>query len=631
MGSLNFGVIISGANEEYQGTILSGIHEYAQENDINIAHFIAFGGVLDGNRNDIGEFNIFNLINYDMLDGVILLTNTISSPEIADKIISTLKQMYIPVSCIDRDIDDFYHVGIDNYKAMREVVEHIVVHHNISDINFISGTVTNPENILRFKAYKDVLAEHNIPYDESKVYYGMFRERDGNEGIEDFIKRGTIGKAIICANDATAIGAVSTLEDHGYKIPDDILITGFDNVFNAKNYSPSITSVSRPLKKSGYIACQQVHNCIMEIEQERSIILDTELTASKSCGCDNEQCDEFLLFKKETYQMMEMYHHDVPLVNQMACNLAECNTIDLFKEKIKRYIDQVKCEKFYLCLCDDWTGEKSDDTPIDQYLRIGYSEFVTVPLVYCGNKFGAIESFRTEIMLQDLYVNTLGSKRYYFSPLHFNDRCLGYAIICNSDFPLKSPLYHNWIINISNAIENLRKNSYIERTLQKLENLYTKDPLSQIFNRNGFTDNTEEIYQRCINEQSPIMIMFADMDGMKYINDNFGHKEGDSAIKNMAIAVSSACKDHEVCARFGGDEFIIFAPLYDDIKADDLKNRINDNINNYNMNSDKPYQLSVSIGWHIEIPTPDTLFNSLIIKADQKMYMEKKRKPYRRK
>ncbi len=631
MGSLNFGVIISGANEEYQGTILSGIHQYAKENDINIAHFIAFGGVLDGNMNDIGEFNIFNLINYDMLDGVILLTNTIYSPDIADQIISTLKQMYIPVSSIDRDIDDFYHVGIDNYKAMREVVEHIVVDHKVTDINFISGTPTNPENILRFQAYKDVLAEHNIQYDESKVYYGLFRERDGNEGVQEFIRRDTVGKAIICANDATAIGALSALEEKGYNVPNDILVTGFDNVFNAKNYNPPITSVSRPLKQSGYIACQQVHNCIREIEQERSIILETELAATTSCGCDKGTCDTISLFKKETYQMMEMYHHDVPLVNQMACNLAECDTIELFKEKMKRYIEQIKCEKFFLCLCDDWTGEKSDDTSIDEYLRSGYTEYVTVPLVYCENKFGAIEAFRSEIMLQDLYVNTSESKRYYFSPLHFNDRCLGYAIICNSDFPLKSPLYHNWIINISNAVENVRKNSYIARTLRKLENLYTKDPLSQIYNRNGFNDNTQELYQKCINEQSPIMLMFADMDGMKFINDNFGHKEGDSAIKCMAIAVNDACIGDEICARFGGDEFIIFAPCYDAIKANDLKDRINNNIAYYNANSDKPYQLSVSIGWHIEVPSVDTAFSTLVTKADQKMYMEKKRKPYRRK
>ena len=63
MGALNIAVIISGIDEEYQSTILSGIHEFAEEKNINIVHFIAFGGVL-GNHNDIGEFNIYNLINF---------------------------------------------------------------------------------------------------------------------------------------------------------------------------------------------------------------------------------------------------------------------------------------------------------------------------------------------------------------------------------------------------------------------------------------------------------------------------------------------------------------------------------------------------------------------------------------
>ena len=65
MGAINIAVIISGIDEEYQSTILSGVHEYAKENNLNIVHFIAFGGVLGSEKNDVGEFNIYNLINYD--------------------------------------------------------------------------------------------------------------------------------------------------------------------------------------------------------------------------------------------------------------------------------------------------------------------------------------------------------------------------------------------------------------------------------------------------------------------------------------------------------------------------------------------------------------------------------------
>ncbi len=631
MGAMNIAVIISGIDEEYQSTILSGVHEYARENNINIVHFIAFGGVLGSEKNDVGEFNIYNLINYDLLDGAILLTNTIASPEITDQIINQLKESYIPASSVDFDIPELYHVGIDNEVAMAEIIEHVIEKHGVTSTNFITGPDQNPENILRVSAYKKVLKKNNIEYDEKKIYHGSFRERDGVAAIEKFISEGNLAKAVICANDAMAIGAIETLEENGYRVPEDVIVTGFDNVYNARNYHPKITSVDRPLKQSGYIACRQVHNAILEIEQERSIVLETKLVEAASCGCEEAISGDIVSFKKETYQIMEIYHHDVPNINQMSCNLQESETFEQCIKYMKPYIEMIKCEKFYLCLCDNWLGDDSTDNRYSKYLTKGYTEYVQVPLVYCNDTFGKLEEFQSSKMLLDMHSSSDESKCYYFSPLHFNDRCLGYAIICNSDFPMRSPLFHTWVMTLSNAIENIRKLTCIERTLKKLENLYIIDPLSEIFNRNGFQENTSEIYDKCINEHRSVMIMFADMDGMKYINDNFGHKEGDSAIKNMAQAVSDACNNDEVSARFGGDEFIIFGVDYTEEMAQKMMKNINGNIAAYNQRSGKPYNIEISIGWHIEIPERDTKLNVLITKADQKMYREKKRKPNRRK
>ena len=127
------------------------------------------------------------------------------------------------------------------------------------------------------------------------------------------------------------------------------------------------------------------------------------------------------------------------------------------------------------------------------------------------------------------------------------------------------------------------------------------------------------------------MIMFADMDGMKYINDNFGHKEGDSAIKNMAEAVKRSCIDNEIYARFGGDEFIIFGFDYTEERAYILAERIQRNIKEYNDSSEKPYLIGASIGWQIDYIDDESQFHMIITKADQKMYREKKNKPNRRK
>ena len=636
---LNVAVIISGIDEEYQSTILKGVQKCAEELNINISHFIAFGGILHNQKHDIGEFNIYNLVNYERFDGVILITNVISSPEITEQIVQKVKKAGIPAVSIDNDLDkSMYHIGIDNKKAMKEIVKHIIEVHNVKTVNYVSGPSDNPESILRFEAYREVLAEHDIPFEEKRVHHGFFRAVDGRNAVFEFINSELpFPEAIICANDAMAIAVITALTSLGKEVPEDVIVTGFDNVYNARNYYPEITSVQRPLFESGYKACQKIYNHIMGISQPRSEILETTPIYAQSCGCHSKMSDDIGGFKKENYYLMDMYNRHISLVNRMSCSLAESESIEENINNLKNFIMEIECEKFFLCMCENWTGKKAERNNTsyvstsnmfraDNYLINGYTEFVDVPLVYCDNNFGFLEGFETSLMLPDLYADTSKSKIYYFVPVHFRERALGYCVICNSKFPLESPLFHTWIMNISNSLENIRKLMCLEDVLSEIDKLYVIDPLSFIYNRNGFNRNTDELFLECIREKRPAMIMFADMDKMKYINDTFGHKEGDCAIKSMADAISSACMHGEICARFGGDEFIIFAAGYNDEQAESLRNLINKNIDTYNEQSGKPYNIKASIGWHIDIPTKDTKLASMVTIADQKMYNVKKGK-----
>lgn len=633
---INIAVIISGIDEEYQSTILKGIQKCGAELNVNISHFIAFGGVLHNQRYDTGEFNIYNLINYSRFDGVILLTNTISSPEITETIREKVKNAGIPAVSIDADLDEtFYHIGIDNEKAMEDIVRHIIEHHGLKNINYISGPVTNPEGALRLKAYKNILAEHSIPFDERRVYYGFFRAVDGRDAVLNFINSDLpFPEAIICANDAMAIAATTALNSLNKKVPEDVVVTGFDNVYNARNYYPEITSVSRPLFESGYKACLKIFNHIMGVSQARSEILPTKPVFAQSCGCHNDMYEDVGRFKQENYYVMDNYSRHISLINRMSCTLTETETIEENIESMKEFVKELECEKFFLCMCENWTGIESDknvnyvDTSNmfdrENYIIEGYTEKVSVPLVYCNGIFGSIEGFDSSLMLPDLYADTNKSKIYYFVPIHFRERAMGYCVICNSKFPLESALFHSWTMNISNSLENIRKLMCLEKVLGEIDKLYVIDPLSFIYNRNGFNRNTDELFNKCIKEQKCVMVMFADMDRMKLINDTFGHKEGDNAIRSMADAISKACDNGEICARFGGDEFIIFAANYNDLDAEILRDKITANIENYNRLSDKPYSIRASIGWHITVPEKDTKLNALITIADQKMYNVKK-------
>jgi diguanylate cyclase (GGDEF)-like protein len=172
----------------------------------------------------------------------------------------------------------------------------------------------------------------------------------------------------------------------------------------------------------------------------------------------------------------------------------------------------------------------------------------------------------------------------------------------------------------------MRKLSSLEYALQRLGRLYAQDTFTGIFNRNGFVQASKDIYNECIREKRRIMLMFIDLDGLKTINDTFGHDIGDVAIRSIASVLRDTCKNGEIFCRFGGDEFIVFAADSDEEKAMLLTERINNNISIVNEKMNNPFTLSASTGYIIAEPHEGEDLFRFVTEADKKMYIQKRKK-----
>ncbi len=627
----NVAIIVTGIDEEYQHAVLSGIQQFAAENHVNLSIFTAFGGVLENQNHDRGEFNIFSLPDYSKFDGFILLTNTIANSSVTNFIIDKIKSSDIPAVSIDYDIPGFMHVGIDNEFAMRLIAQHFVSFHGFNRFFYISGPKDNPESSARLEAFLKVMADNNISFSDDDIFYGDFRDQSGRDAVKYLLSSQKIlPQAVICANDVMAISAISSFEAAGYNVPHDIAFSGFDNTYEARNYSPELTSVQRPLKKSGAIACQKLIDAVNKISQERSVILDMQPRFTESCGCDDSMSDDISSFKKKNYYDIESNNISLSLINRMSCQLIEYDDFDEYLEGLKKFILEIKAEEFYLCLCSDWNNAISDSlTSPHEEVRFtvdGYTDKIIVPLAYADGVFFKADDFSSSLMLPSLFVSAENPKTYYFVPIHFRERCLGYCVVLNSTFPMQSSMFQTFIITISNTIENIRKIINLDSAVKKLDKLYTVDTLSGISNRNGFKKDSERLFNFCMKRSKNVMLMFIDMDGLKMINDTYGHKEGDQAICALANVLTDSCLNGEVYCRFGGDEFIIFAPEYDTSEAELLSECIQDNIDKFNSTSKHNFTLSASIGYHISVPKAETNLFQLVTYADKVMYENKKRK-----
>ncbi len=626
-------VIVAGIDETYQSSILNGIKTVASDCNFDCYVFVSFAGMTDNTSHDDGEMNIFKLPDFSSFDGAILLTNTIGYQPVVDDILERIKKAGIPAVSMDNKVEGLLHIGIDNRSAMKEITEHFINVHKFTKFNYISGPKDNPESIDRLNGFLDVLEQHGLTIEEDRIYYGDFRGDSGRIAIEEFCdKRLDLPEAIICANDVMAAAAINCLHDKGIRIPDDVAVSGFDDVFDRYNLRVELTSVKRPLVTSGQLACEMLLSKFNNIPHKDSRKLEMKPKFSESCGC--RKCDntDILPYKEANianYNNINTINHYMSLFNSLACDLSAADNFTNYVESLKKFVALVDPEEFYFCLNKSWdyqSKELSGDFSDNSEYSENYDEDIIVPIAYHNGIFEENIEIKLNQLLPEFTYNSELGKFYYILPLHFRQRCLGYIAINNSPVPLHNSLFQSWCITINNSLENIRKINAMNCAVKKLKKLYIQDTFSGIYNRNGFVNATSDIFRECAKKSRNIMLMFIDLDGLKGINDTYGHAVGDEAIRAIAGILDTTCNNHEIYCRFGGDEFIVFAADYDDSDAKALTAAIQDKIRLYNQNSGNEYCLSASTGYVIAVPKLDEDLFLFVTEADKKMYETKREK-----
>lgn len=625
----NVAVLVAGTDEEYQGSVLSGIAEGAKLCNFNVSVFASFGGVLFNEQNDIGEYNIYSLVNYDLFDGVILLTNTISDLKVRARICADVIRSGKPAVVFDDDSNpEFYNICINNNDAMRKIIAHVIEHHGAKVVNYISGPLGNPEAKMRYQAFLDVMAEHDLPVEEERIYFGEFRPIDGKRAAEQMLTCGLrLPDAVVCANDAMALEAVTVLQAHGVRVPQDVIVTGFDNTYFAQHYNPTLTSVARPLSEAGKNACSMLDRIFRGEAQAHTFTLHAEPVFDESCGCVRPDTLDIAGYKTETYDLIRRFRSDTSLLCRMTTALAANETPEESINILSQYLHEINCQQCCICLCDNWESafhEGSDGMRTERYQVEGYTDQMTASVILDKGQFSAVQHFKSAQMFP-VPLTDGGNISYFFS-MHFRERCLGYYIFMNTDFPTRSMLCHMLMINISHSYENIRKLLSLNNAIRDLDRLYVTDPLCGIYNRSGFLRLADKLFRECCTEHKPLMISFIDMDGLKLINDNYGHDEGDFALRELAHAIRSNCVGNQICARFGGDEFIVIGSGFTQEEAQRFEKTFADRLTTVNGIIHKPYPLSASVGTFITEVEEDMKLFALISQADQIMYEQKKRK-----
>lgn len=160
----------------------------------------------------------------------------------------------------------------------------------------------------------------------------------------------------------------------------------------------------------------------------------------------------------------------------------------------------------------------------------------------------------------------------------------------------------------------------------EVRNLSMTDELTGLHNRRGFLILTEQQKKIARRTENSFSLVYADMDGLKMINDTYGHQEGSDAIRHIAKILKESFRESDIVARIGGDEFTVFVADTTDCNIKVPLARLQENLRRFNAQNAHNYQLSLSVGSVCIQPKDDSSIEELLIKADESMYENKKQK-----
>ncbi len=181
-------------------------------------------------------------------------------------------------------------VRVDNREAMRSLASHIVLVHGVSRVGFVTGSQESPDSVARTVAFREAVVEFGATINDEDVLRADWTSAGGELAMRNRLEQPrALPQAFACANDQTAVGVIYALGAQGLRVPDDLIVTGFDDITLTRYFNPSLTTVRQSGSILGEVAVDALVGMLDGSQEvQRTIVLPTELVVRGSCGCVEE-------------------------------------------------------------------------------------------------------------------------------------------------------------------------------------------------------------------------------------------------------------------------------------------------------------------------------------------------------
>lgn len=607
---------------------VQGYRRYASQYhlDTDLYVFQSFGNFNTDEGYNSGEYNITRLPDLRTFDGIILDLSNVSDASLKESFLARVRESDVPAISLLEDLPGLYYSGLDNLTDFSILVEHLITEHGCRKLNYVGGSPRNQENQKRLLAYRKTLEKHGILFEPERVIERSFEIKTGIRAFTEFQQKDLLPEAFVCANDNIAVGVCLAAREAGFSIPEDFLVTGFDNEDKASYCNPRITTADFSKTEIMYHAMELLVDIWNGQTDRRCTYTQAVHIFQESCRCMSEcppDRGQYIIKRilSETRQS-DMQNWMIDL-NRF---LLDCTSYTNLTSHMQMWLHEHQFGNLYLLMNPDiFHLEEVDilpEIPDDICRCVGYPDKMTVVHPVSDTEAVMQLSITDGHLLPDI-TRTGDQNIFVFAPLHFREREVGYVVLQNCDYLLDHQFLFKMLNSFRTALESLYNKLVLCKKNKQLSQLYIHDSLTGLYNRMAYEKLALPLFQKYMQKKKHLGILFVDADHLKYINDNFGHDMGNLAIRSIASAIHKSCPVGSVCMRYGGDEFVCVIPDFDLPRMHQLEKTILHALEEISDVSRFPFPLEASIG---SVIADDAVFslNDYINLADQKMYASKK-------
>lgn len=441
-----------------------GLQEYLKErSDVQLTIFNAFGHYHVTHVPHKSVFELFSLVDPSEYDGLLIQGNRTWPPELRQQIVDKAVELGRPVVSINYNLQGAHSVGTNNYQEEYKLVRRVLADRGCTKPAFVNGLKTSVEACDRAQGYRDACAELGI--EDARFYQANWQTEAGVLVAKKMLrKRNDLPDVIFCCNDHLAVGVQETLQGAGVRVPEDVMVAGFDNNKIGQTATPRITTVDRDYRTIAVTAFDLLMQLMDGQDAPEHAFSSAEHILSESCGYEGQSDADRLSALRVSGTASEQFF-DVLADFQRAA--LDSESLFALLENCELFAHELDCDNISLSLSDTFLNARIPEAAAD----------------LCAMSHLVARNMRTEGMRCDakhVYAShetrailppgmPTNSCLYLVSPLVYNDIFLGTMVSDSVPNALRSGFNAFFMTVLAASLVAARKSELLAAAYSQLE------------------------------------------------------------------------------------------------------------------------------------------------------------------